>query len=71
MDDDGQLLSKVERAARKIDVSRAFFYELIRSGEVESVKIGRSRRVSREALDRYVASLTGDGTGSLGSGDAA
>ncbi|MFI6787859.1 helix-turn-helix domain-containing protein [Nonomuraea sp. NPDC050383] len=32
-------------------------YNLIRSGELESVKVGRSRRVPVAALDEFVAPL--------------
>jgi excisionase family DNA binding protein len=36
-------------------LGRTTFYELIRTGELASVKIGRRRFVPREALEGYVA----------------
>ncbi len=54
-----QILFRVEDSAKLLDVSRATLYELIRDGRIESVKIGRSRRITREALERYVTSLQG------------
>ncbi|MDA8372610.1 helix-turn-helix domain-containing protein [Lipingzhangella sp. LS1_29] len=32
-------------------------YELIRSGRLESVKIGRDRRIPTEALDSFISEL--------------
>ncbi|MDP9362832.1 MAG: helix-turn-helix domain-containing protein, partial [Chloroflexota bacterium] len=45
-----QLLVRPEEGARAIDVSRATFYKLLARGEIESVTIGRSRRVPAAAL---------------------
>ena len=57
------ILMTVLDAAHVLSVSRSRIYTLIISGELESVKIGKSRRVTREALDRFVEYLvtTGDG----------
>lgn len=51
------LLLKPEEAAAELRVSRATLFELLRTGEVESVRIGSSRRVPAEALARYVERL--------------
>lgn len=57
---DHRLLT-VEQAADYLAVSRARTYELLASGVLESVKIGRSRRVPVFALREYVERLrTGD-----------
>lgn len=52
-----ELLIPVEEAARRLAIGRTVAYSLIRSGELPSVKIGRSRRVPVSTLQEYVASL--------------
>ncbi len=52
-----QLLYRPEAAARALDVSRSIVFELLADGRLESVKIGRSRRITKDALDAYVAGL--------------
>jgi excisionase family DNA binding protein len=57
---DGQpdgLLLTVEEAARRLRLGRTLVYRLISSGELESVKVGRLRRVPAECLPEYVATL--------------
>jgi len=48
------LLFKVEDAAAALALSRAKTFELIARGEIETVKIGRSRRVTRRALEQFI-----------------
>lgn len=48
-----ELLS-VEEAARRISCGRSHLYELLRRGEIESVRLGRSRRIPVVALQRFV-----------------
>jgi excisionase family DNA binding protein len=50
-------LLTVEEAARRLRIGRTTCYALIRSGELESVPVGRLRRVPPEALHDYVAKL--------------
>jgi excisionase family DNA binding protein len=38
-------------------LSRATVYDLIRSGELGSVKVGRSRRIPAQAVTTFVARL--------------
>jgi|RhiMethySRZTD1v2_1073278.scaffolds.fasta_scaffold2864991_2 excisionase family DNA binding protein len=57
MSSDSQLLYTPEHAGDKIDVGRTTIYGLMASGELQSVKIGRSRRIPAAALDAYVAKL--------------
>ncbi|MFE2721885.1 helix-turn-helix domain-containing protein [Kitasatospora sp. NPDC059327] len=45
----------VEEAARRLSIGRTTMYALVASGEVQSVTIGRLRRVPAEALQEYVA----------------
>ena len=52
-----QLLLKVEEAAIRLGLGRTIVWGLVSSGELESVTIGRSRRVPVEALNAYVERL--------------
>ena len=54
------VLYRVEEAAEALRVSRSVIYELIRSEQLRTIKVGRSRRVPVEALAECVAQLTGD-----------
>lgn len=40
-----------------LSISRAQLYRLLDKGELESVQIGRSRRISQGQIDRFVESL--------------
>jgi excisionase family DNA binding protein len=51
------LLLTVEEAAERLRLGRTLVYRLISSGELESVTVGRLRRVPAECLAEYVASL--------------
>ncbi len=51
------LLYRPEEGAQMLGVSRATLFELLSTGELESVKIGRSRRIPRAALEDYVSRL--------------
>lgn len=50
-------LLKPEAAAHQLQISRTKLFALLRSGELESVRIGANRRVPRAALDRYIEGL--------------
>jgi excisionase family DNA binding protein len=52
-------LLTVDEAALALSLSRSAVYELMRSGELASVQIGARRRVPVNAIDAYVAQLTG------------
>lgn len=54
----GRLAFKVEETASRLAISRASTYRLIASGELGSIKVGRSRRVTAEQLDDYLGRLT-------------
>jgi excisionase family DNA binding protein len=51
------LLLTVEESARELRIARRRVYDLIRDGAIASVKIGKSRRISRTAIEEYVRSL--------------
>jgi len=53
---DGLLLT-VEEAAKRLLLGRTLVYRLISSGELESVTVGRLRRIPAECLAEYVAAL--------------
>ena len=53
------LMYRVDEAAAALRLSRSSVYELIRSGQLRSVKQGRRRLVPVAALADYVASLGG------------
>jgi excisionase family DNA binding protein len=58
IDQDSTLvLLTVEEAARRLQIGRTTCYALIRSGELESVPVGRLRRVPSDAPAAYVARL--------------
>jgi excisionase family DNA binding protein len=51
------VLLTVEEAADRLRIGRTTMYALVSSGAVESVKVGRLRRVPTEAVDAYVTVL--------------
>jgi excisionase family DNA binding protein len=53
---DGLLLT-VEEAAKRLRLGRTLVYRLISSGELESVTVGRLRRIPAECLADYVDAL--------------
>lgn len=63
------MMLTVEEAARELRVGRTQVFALIGPGAdgtpaLGSVKIGRSRRIPRAALDAYIAKLAGEQVGS-------
>ena len=52
-----QLLVTVEEGARRLGCGRTALYERVRKGEIESIKLGRSRRIPVDALEAYVERL--------------
>jgi excisionase family DNA binding protein len=59
-DDDQLLLLRIEEAARRLGIGRSLMYRLVLSGAVESVHVGRLRRVPAECLTEHVARLRED-----------
>jgi excisionase family DNA binding protein len=54
---DAPLLYTLPEAAALLRISRTKLYELLTANEIESVHIGRSRKIPATALDTYVRSL--------------
>jgi excisionase family DNA binding protein len=57
LDDEQRLLLTPEEAARRLAVGRTTVYELLSSGALRSVQIGRCRRVPVSALSAFVERL--------------
>ena len=51
---DLRLTYKVEELAPILGIGRNSAYELVRSGQIRSVRIGRTYRIPREALEDYL-----------------
>lgn len=51
------LLFTPEEVARLLGIGRCRVYDLLREGEIASVKVGASRRISARALSEYVTRL--------------
>jgi len=58
---DQPLLYKVPEAARLLAIGESAVYDLIARGEIESVKVGGSRRITRSGIEAYVNRLLGGG----------
>ena len=52
-----RLLLTVEEAAEQLGIGRTLMYALVKRGVVESVQIGRLRRIPADALPQYLAQL--------------
>ena len=50
-------LYTVQEAAQSLRMSRSKVYGLIKDGEIHSVKIGSSRRLRKQDLERFVEKL--------------
>ena len=58
------LLYTPAEAARALKMSRSKVYQMIRAGEIPSVKIGDSRRVPVNELNAWISARTRGGDGS-------
>lgn len=52
-----RLLLRIEEAAERLQIGRTKMYELVSRGDIESVPIGRLRRIPSECLEEYVERL--------------
>lgn len=57
---DGRLLYTPEDAAAILSLTRTRMYDLMRAGQLRSVKLGRSRRIPADALGEFVTSLVAE-----------
>ncbi len=58
--DDAPLLLRAEEAARLLGLGRSKVFEMLATGELPAVRIGRAVRVSRASLERWVRDQTGE-----------
>ncbi len=54
MDNSAPLLLTPAQAAERLSIARSSLYSLLLTGEIVSLKIGRSRRVPLDALAAYI-----------------
>jgi len=54
MRDEPRLLLRVEEAARILGLGRSKMYELLATGELPAVRIGRARRILVSGLEAWV-----------------
>ena len=59
-----KLLLRIEEAAKRLGIGRSLMYRLVLSGEVQSVPLGRLRRIPVEALREYIERLRVEASGS-------
>lgn len=52
-----RIVYTVEEAAERLGVGRTLVYALVRRGDIESINIGRLRRIPCDALDDFVLRL--------------
>ena len=52
-----RLLLRIEEAAQRLGIGRSLMYRLVLSGEIESVHVGRLRRIPAVCLSEHVARL--------------
>jgi len=53
-----RLLHPIPDAVRVLGIGRSTLYELIATGEIEVIKIGRRTLIAHDELERYVKRLT-------------
>ena len=58
-----RVLLTVEEAGERLGIGRTTAYSLVRSGALESVRIGRLRRISVSAIDAFAARLVAGSAG--------
>lgn len=52
-----RLLYSVEEAADLLGIGRTYMFHLVASGEIDSFKIGKRRKIPGDALDGYIRRL--------------
>ncbi|WP_034221042.1 excisionase family DNA-binding protein [Actinotalea ferrariae] len=49
-----KLLISVEEAAERLDIGRTLLFELIRTDQIRTIRVGRLRKVPVESLHEFV-----------------
>ena len=57
---DTPLLFTPEQAAAALNLGRTRIFEMLKTGQLPSVQVGRSRRITQQALQEFVQQLTGE-----------
>lgn len=57
-----KLLYKVEEVAQMLAIGRSKMWEIVLRGDIDSVKLDGSRRITREAVHAYVRRLAESGS---------
>jgi excisionase family DNA binding protein len=52
-------LLAIQQATFELGIGRSALYELIAAGKLKTVKLGRRRLVPREAIEEFIAGLSG------------
>lgn len=55
-----RLMLTVEQAAAILGIGRTTMFALVKRGDIESVLIGRLRRIPADAIDAYTARLANE-----------
>jgi excisionase family DNA binding protein len=53
----GPLLLTVEQAAQQLGIGRTTVFALLKSGDLESIPLGRLRRIPAECITEYIERL--------------
>jgi excisionase family DNA binding protein len=54
----GRRLCTVPEAMRRLGISKTTIFRLLGEGELESMQIGRARRIPADAIDTYITRNT-------------
>ncbi|MEU1736518.1 hypothetical protein [Streptosporangium sp. NPDC020145] len=54
---DDQLAYRPEQALKVFPIGRTILFSLLKSGEIESFRVGRARFIPRDALEAYMSRL--------------
>lgn len=54
------MLFSVEEVADILHIGRSTVFKLIKDGKIQSIKLGRSRRIPIDAMQDYVDDLIGE-----------
>lgn len=57
---ESKTLLTIDEAAQRLGIGRSHAYIYVMKGDLESVKLGRSRRVPAQAIDAFIARLRED-----------
>ena len=52
-----RLLLTMKEVGFQLGMGQSFLFQLVKSGELESIKLGRARRITPEAVAAYVEKL--------------